>query len=902
MFKVISACAALIGLSAMGPSALAQSSDAATDSAQDVDEVTVTGSRIRGHANPSAQVYTVTSKDIEQQGLTTTDDIFRSVPQVSGRGSMAAMDVNEQVPSGSVGHSSVDLGGFGAKSTLVLINGRRTANSSIMYGDSVNVGTIPPSAIERVEVLPTAAAAIYGADAVGGVVNIILKKRTAFEANTRLGFEDSSYGGSAPQLSQDLSFGWDSGRFTGVASYRESDPVTTKSLGYTSQDFRSRGGYDLRSQSFGETGVVSGYGSLPPGNNGTVFTPGDVSPANTVPASSISEYVVPELKTSSFYMNVEQNIGSRVMLFMDAFYSKNDTSNYETPHNVFFAEVPATNAFNPYGSSVYVNYLFDTERDAGRMPSVFREADQELRQGTLGAQIALPRDWQLQVYATRADEESLHSFSWVASWADPAVFAALADANPQTALNLFGNGTAQNDATLGNIIGWWQGKRHNKLTSDMRAYAAQADGEIFPLPAGMVKASFVAEHREDSLDWDGFGLNQPKGERTADSIGAEFAIPVLGGDAGTAFAQSLELTLAARWDRYNAKGDFDYDGIKDRMKEFSDTSPMIGIAWKPLDDLKLRASWNKAFRAPVVHDLAGLPYPYQTQVYDPLAPGGPAWVLVDVSYPPSEGLGPEKATIWTAGFDWQPRDLFGGGLNVSLTYSDTDFTDRITGAYVYFNDDPSYVVSHPEIFTDTAQRDAAGNLTDVYLRNINIAGQTARVWNMDLGYDWQTDGGHNLRLGAAAAYTTQFDEKVHASAPVQELQGKYRGPDRLRATLRGGWSSPDSVWSANMYIHLSSSYKNTIPAYAINNPPPGIGSEIVESVDGYTTVDLSGSYQYRGHSELLSGVSITAGVRNAFDEDFPAINLVAGRVLPFDPRRVDVRGRVTFIEIGKKFN
>jgi outer membrane receptor protein involved in Fe transport len=105
-----------------------------------------------------------------------------------------------------------------------------------------------------------------------------------------------------------------------------------------------------------------------------------------------------------------------------------------------------------------------------------------------------------------------------------------------------------------------------------------------------------------------------------------------------------------------------------------------------------------------------------------------------------------------------------------------------------------------------------------------------------------------------------------------------------------------------MYIHLSSSYKNTIPAYAINNPPPGIGSEIVESVDGYTTVDLSGSYQYRGHSELLSGVSITAGVRNAFDEDFPAINLVAGRVLPFDPRRVDVRGRVTFIEIGKKFN
>lgn len=884
------------------PRAQPQSSPGANGPAPAEEPITVTGSRIRGHANPGAQVYTITSEDIEQQGLTTTDDIFRSIPQVSGRGSMAAMDINEQVPSGSVGHSSVDLGGFGAKSTLVLINGRRTANSSIMYGDSVNVATIPTSAIERVEVLPTAAAAIYGADAVGGVVNIVLKKRATFEANSRLASENSTYGDTAIQVSQDLSFGWDTGRFTGVASYRESDPVTSKSLGYTTQDFRGRGGYDLRSQSFGETGGIFGYGSLPPGNDGTAFTPGDVSAANTVNASSISEYVVPELKTTALYMNVEQDVGPRGLLFLDAIYSKNDTSNRESPHYVYFAEVPATNAFNPFGSSVYVNYLFDTERDSGRMPSVFREADQELLQATLGGQVSLARDWRLQLYVTRSDEESLHSYSWVANWADPEVFAALADSDPQTALNLFGDGTAQNDATLDGIVSWWLGKRHNKLKSDMNAYVAQADGDLFALPAGTVKASFVAERREDSLNWDGFGVNQPKGDRTADSIGAEFAVPLLGGEARVASGQSLELTLAARWDRYNAKGDFDYDGSKDRMEEFSDTSPMVGIAWKPVDSLRLRASWNQAFRAPVVHDLAGLPYPYQTQVYDPLAPGGPAWVLVDVSFPPSQELGPENATIWTAGFDWQPRDLFGGGLNLSLTYSDTDFTDRISGAYVYFNDDPSYFVSHPEIFANATQRDAAGNLTNVYLRNINIAGQTAQVWNLDMEYDWQTRGGHNLRLGAAGGYTAQFEEQVHADAPVEGLQGKYRGPDRLRATLRAGWTSPDLAWSANMFVNHTSGYYNVIPAYVINNPPPGIGSEVVESVDGFTTVDLSGSYQYGGPSQFLSGVSITAGVRNAFDEDFPAINLVAGRVLPFDPRRVDVRGRVAFIEIGKKFN
>lgn len=890
------ACAELL----VAAGAVAQSTEnTSSDSAGKIEEITVTGSQIRGHANPGGQVYTLTSEDIKLQGLSTADDIFRSIPQVSGRGSMSAMDVNEQVPSGSVGHSSVDLGGFGAKSTLVLINGRRTASSSIMYGDSVNVSTIPVSAIERVEVLSTAAAAIYGADAVGGVVNIILKKRTQFEANTQVGYENSSFGGDASQLSQDLSFGWDSGRFTGVASYRKSDPVTARELGFTTQDFRSRGGYDLRSQTFGVTGAVIGYGSLPAGNDGTNFAPGDVSAANTVPASSIPAYVMPELKTTSVYINVEQDVSSNVTLFLDAFYSKNDTDNYETPLALWGAEVPASNAFNPYGSSVFVNYQFDTERDAGRIPSIYREADQELLQGTFGAVITLPRDWRLQVYGTRANEDSFHTYSQIASWSDPAVIAALADANPQTALNLFGNGTAQNQATLDGIVSFWMGQRHNKIESTLTAFALQADGELFELPAGPVKAAFSTERRKDTLEWAGFGANQPEGDRTAEALGAEFAIPLV--SAAGASGQSLELTLAARWDRYNAEGDFDHDGNQDKMEEFSDTSPMVGLSWKPIPSLRLRTSWNKAFRAPVVHDLAGASYDYQTQVFDPLAPGGPALVPVDVSYAPSPNLGPEKAEIWSAGADWEWLDATGAGLKASLTYNDTRFSDRISGVYVYFNDDPSFVVSHPELFGDAVLRDTNGNLTNVLLRNINIAGQKARAWNMDLNYGWRSGGGHFFMFGTSGVYTTKFEERVYDGGAAEELQGTYRGVDRLRATVRGGWSSPDGSWGANLFVHTSSSYTNVIPSYAILNPPAGLGSEVKEKVDGYTTVDVSGNYQYRGDSILLDGVSVTAGVRNLFDEDFPLINLVAGRTLPFDPRRVDVRGRVAFVELKKQF-
>ncbi|MBS0421274.1 MAG: TonB-dependent receptor [Proteobacteria bacterium] len=868
---------------------------AATAESANLEQVVVTGTRIRGHDNPASQVYTITSKDIEEQGLLSTDDVFRSIPQVSGMGSMQAMDINNLAPGGSIGHSTVNLGGFGAKSTLVLINGRRTANSSVLFGDSVNVGTIPTSAIERVEVLPTAAAAIYGADAVGGVVNIILKKRSAFETNTRAAYEDSSNGGNATQVSQDLSFGWGSGRFTGVASYRKMDPVTSRSLGYTTQDFRSRGGYDLRSISFGETGIIDGLGSLPAGNSGTQFTPADVSPANIVPASQISQYATPELKDTAVYINAEQEVTASVRLFVDAIYSRNDASNYEWPLNLYSAVVPATNAFNPFGKPVAVTYQFDTERDAGSIPSTFRAANERLWQGTFGADISLPHDWQMQIYGSRAAEESLATYTWVQT-STAAVAAALADPNPQTALNLFGNGSAQNPATLRNLVSYWMGKPDNKITSNMSQFSAQADGALFDLPTGAVKASFVGEWRKDTLDWAGFGPNQPNGQRTAQALGAEFAVPLLNPATG----QQLDMTLAARWDRYSASGDFNYDGIEDHMRSFSATTPMIGLAWKPLREIRLRASWNKAFRAPVVHDLAGINYAYETDVIDPLAPGGAKKVHVNVSYPASQDLGPERAKVWTAGIDWQHVDSAGNGLNTSLTYSDTRFSDRIIGAYTYFGQDPSYFVSHPDIFPGVTARDANGNLTDVYLRNINLAGQTSRVWSMDATYYFNLLAQH-FTLGTSVAYTSRFDEQVDAAAALNDLVGTFRGPDRWRATLRAGWASPQETWAVNLFVRTSSSYTNTVPTSAILNPPAGSGSQIMEKVAGYTTVDLTGSYQYHAAHTWLDGLTVTGGARNLFDKTFPFIDNTAGHVEFFDASRVDVRGRVIFIEVGKKF-
>jgi hypothetical protein len=205
------------------------------------------------------------------------------------------------------------------------------------------------------------------------------------------------------------------------------------------------------------------------------------------------------------------------------------------------------------------------------------------------------------------------------------------------------------------------------------------------------------------------------------------------------------------------------------------------------------------------------------------------------------------------------------------------------------------------VFPDSIARDANGNLTDVYLRNINIAGEKSELWTLDTTYVFIA-GGQRFSTGASVAYTEKFEDQVNSAAPVQELAGSFLGPDRWRAVFRAGWTSPERTWAANLLVHASSSYENPIATSLIVDPPAGAGSQISERVSGYTTVDLTGSYQYRANGSWFDGISVTGGARNLFDKSFPFIDLAGVReTLPFDPGRVDLRGRVIFVELAKKF-
>ena len=202
-----------------------------------LEEVVVTGSHIRGATNLSSPVIAFDRVDIERAGYATTQDLVRSLPQNLSNISDTTFEGGNGGTNTGYGGSGINLRGLGSESTLVLVNGRRLAAAG--RGDFVDVSLIPLSAIERVEVLTDGASAIYGSDAVGGVVNMILRKDYD-GAETRLRYGAVTEGSHQElQAGQVIGHQWNSGQV--LASYEYLDRSALNAL---DRDFINLAIYD----------------------------------------------------------------------------------------------------------------------------------------------------------------------------------------------------------------------------------------------------------------------------------------------------------------------------------------------------------------------------------------------------------------------------------------------------------------------------------------------------------------------------------------------------------------------------------------------------------------------------------------------------------------------------------
>ncbi|GAB1408700.1 TonB-dependent receptor [Thermomonas brevis] len=709
-----------ISLLALGISNALHAQEApAGEDTKTLDTIMVTGTNIRGATPAGNSVLTIGAEEIAASGKATIGDYLRDLPANFAGG--VGMSDNIQGTDSSVGGANmtggqgVNLRGLGALSTLVLVNGRRVAAAG-QLGDFVDISTIPTSAVSHIEVVLDGASAVYGSDAVGGVVNIILK-RSDDGARTSLRVGSTGDGASTQvQLGQSWGKQWDGGGLIVGYEYNQQDNVLANDLHIyrNGSDFSSRGGVNWRR--FGAragaaanqfNGAASGSGVVTRRVSGGGLVAVTDGVGNTHDAWDMVD-LLPETDRQSVFFGFEHGIGESTELYGDLRYSRR-RGTYNQGYQALYGTLGPTNPHFIAGIPNNYGVLIDDR-------PLQRDVGVDSLAATIGAGFALGGSWRGEATLSYSREKQFRNgdvqrnaniYDYLATPAGGKVQAPTAiqcsqglpaNASPAqkaycTSLNYtpFNPWTtaALPEQVLSQLIGF----EDLRFNSWLAQASFKVDGDLFQMGGGTAKLAAGVDWRRENIggeldfNWrstsdqhETFGTT----ERDVGALFAELAFPLIGKDNASAFAKKLDVSIAGRYERSSGLGDF------------STFNPKIGIDYKPTDGLTLRGSWGTSFHAP--------PMRYAYNGVQPIQGGNGAFLRADLYRAPcnttvvplngvsntaagctftaiviSGGAGPtlrpEEARTWTLGFDWQPT--WAPGLRVAASYFDLEVDDRI---------------------------------------------------------------------------------------------------------------------------------------------------------------------------------------------------------------------------------
>lgn len=926
----------------------AGASDVATEEAPlELKEQTVTGSRLTV-GDPTVRVFSFTAEDIRARGVTTVEELFRTLPFAyagtttqNNDAPVGAGDTEEFRTGGiNVGISTVNLRALGSANTLVLLNGRRTAGVAGVEDNYANLVNVPLSAIERVDIQLDGSSAVYGADAIGGVVNFITKKNYT-GASVQVRDEYSSTDADASKFSFQGGYGWGSGQITAVLSRDSSQPITNEKTGWTSYDYRDRYGveFDSRDDRYGQPGVVCPTAvvlptrafcgrpyttyQLPQGHSG-VGAAVDEFTTNIVPTDVVAPQNGEHTRNESGTLYLEQYVTEDLRLYADFLYSNNVSSRNQNTQMLNWL-VPASNAFNPFGRAVLVTYYPVNEIRSGSIPEEFSASGNRKRSLSAGLIWDIGEATTFELNATRSRSTRYqHQYKLngpgLINPANPfhsRMTELLASSDPGVAINLFGDGSVQSPE-LGSLYNTDAYPLPSDSVTETRSVEPLLRGQFLQLWGGPVSYALGAQFNEDVIyrevtqiggegefrtgRYESIGVARPTREATG--YFAELAFPLVGERNARPGLDSLVLSLQARRDSYETVGaDGGVDPVYDRVNQRwtypgepniitakqSATSPRIGIQYGPTEEFIVRGSWSESFRPPVWGDLFSLT---NARVYtffryvDPYEPSGRTTPVIIPSTLAGNAVNtrPEFSENTSFSFDWTPSAL--PGFRWTLDYSTIDFTDKIESVGGLFGDYPEVIFALP----DVVERDANGNATLFHRsRPINIAKKTSELVTTEFAYNFNTAwGDFTPRL----TYTRVLDEtfQITADSEPTRREGTVLGSDKYRLAGQLDWYR--ERWAGHLFLYYTPSYLN-------NNT--GRCSEVIGrceawgqdkphlTVDSYMSVDLTVSYTFD------NGIQLRAGGRNILDAS-PPDTIYSG--MPYDPSRWDARGQVLFVEFN----
>jgi iron complex outermembrane receptor protein len=615
---------AMLEQTAQGAAAQQGSQSSAEPDVAVVEAVEVTGSRLQ-NGDVTSKVIVITEQEIKARGVTSVEELVRTLPQnlatigsITNERSRGPLSNRSAAVStlGSLGVSAANLGGMGAGNTLILVNGRRIAGAAGIEDGFANLNGIPLSAVERVEISLGGASAVYGSDAIGGVINFILKKDYV-GATLTAQHEYSSNDADSDRLSLYTGYAWGSGSVSATLDYSRRSPINNYKSGYVTENYSSYydgdSNYDFRTFSRGlQPGVISntqyvydedlGYDvAVAQGitvRSGLVGAP-TLADMITVGSEALPDYVPelagPETESYSGTFNFEQKLTEKLSVFATGLY--NEATNVQEIS--YAAGLTVTLApgqyYNPYPAyyfsswepGVSVSYSPAAEIADGVLPTGEISNTTKSWSFNTGLAYQLNKDAKFELlYSTSSSETegdarvfgSLVSFVEDAS--SPSGFScynfmlannrytgaelermqaafdrqcqALTSTDPDLAFNPWKSTT---DGGGSSVADFYYVSEVEQRQSILQNLEARLSGVAITLPAGKVNYVIGAEYNEDGVDSDEVKvLTGEAVNRDRYAFFAEAQVPIFGADFNVPLAHSLTLSLAARRDSYVTEG------------------------------------------------------------------------------------------------------------------------------------------------------------------------------------------------------------------------------------------------------------------------------------------------------------------------------------------------------------
>lgn len=917
MTPVVSIIGLAISAAAITPAEAADSSGASA--AAPLEEVVVTGTSIkRADAETALPVQVLKQEDIARTGATSVEELVR---QISAASSSGASTTAQQTGFQQGAIATISLRGLGSGRTLVLINGRRESvyggGSGGAAGSSVDISSIPVSAIERVEVLKDGASALYGSDAIGGVVNFILRSDyQGLQATVTGGTPTRAGGGTEETVSVYGGLGdlkSDRYNIAGGIDFNHvgeimgsSRPFATRyNVGY-GNDVTSGFAFPANVALFPSKGTRSPLaGNCGPDSLNDVNFPTQcrfdnspfdaIQPAQQRISANLSgtfavtdtnrlyaEVIYSQVKTQTTVQPVPLSFQNPLLPGnpYNAYLANLLATQYPGYHNP--AAVPGTGAFLLPPGSPYYPAAFAAANNMAGLPLnlIYRDFANGLRHtedtadtgrvvfGFKGSGGGWDYDTAVLYSEVKVKEDLQSGY---------ALYSKIMPLLDTGTINPFGPTTdpaALADAKAAEFVG----QSFSSKTS-LASLSGTATRDLFALPAGILKGAVGAEVRHETFSYDpspsiqtgdiaGEGGNQlPQStSRNVESAYFELNAPVVTG---------LELDAAVRYDNYQRIG--------------STVNPKGSLRWQPVPWLIVRSSAGTGFRAPSLTDLYaaqasgvtgnGTRDPVKCATFDANNPACSFQFTTVTGGNPN--LQPEKSDNFTFGTVFMPIK----GLSLDLDGFWIYLKDAITVGGLNY----AFILQNQQTaaqYANFINRDANGNIVSVNQANANLFKINVNGVDADLNYDIPVGDTAHVDLHVNGTYFLRYD--------LQNADGSWtpqidRGLNAISGII-SRWRHTAQVlygtdlWNVSLTQNFQKKYHDT----------PSSITLVPRDVSAYSTVD--GQAAYTG----LKSFQFTVGVKNMFNANPPYANYGASAnnfIGGYDVSYGDARGRFVYATV-----